>query len=529
MKKKLCFFNVLLAALFVCTVAPSEGAASSRSKAKGFQTKTPIKHLVVIISENRSFDHLFGTYPLAVNPPNEPHFNAKKKTPSVNGFTEELLKHNANSFRPFRFDRSQATTIEPGHHFTQQQQQLHGGLLDRFVQVNKGNITSMGYYDGNTVTALWNYAQRFALSDNCFSTTMTSSSPGHINLVSGQTHGAIPQDLTLNNGEVAVVEGTLIGNANPAFDIYSFPPTVELTGTNVGDLLNEKGITWGYFQGGFRDCSQSHKGGHGFPVLDYIPHHQPFQYYRSTSNPDHLPPSSVKAIGYQDQANHQYDLIDFWAAVKKHNIPAVSFLQPAAYQDGHTRYSNLLLFQSFLVETVNTLQQLPEWKHMAVLVIWGDSGGWYDHVAPPVIDQSYIPSDTLPELSDAGEPLPKADRWHLGYGMRVPLLLLSPYAKMNYVNHSLLDQTSILRFIEDNWSLGRIGDQSFDAVAGSLKEMFNFRSPRRSAFILEPSTGRRKGIAANSTADKDNLFDIFTELSSENIFETRPKKIKKRR
>lgn len=491
MKKYAVFFNFLLSVISVCNV-PLEGFENSCWKAKHFPTKTPIKYLVVIIPENRSFDHLFGTYPHTLNPSGEPRFKAKRKTPVINGLSEALLDHNTNAHPPFRLDRSQAATTEPAHHYNQLQQEAHGGLLDRYVQVNAGDITAMGYYDGNTVTALWNYAQRFAMSDNCFSTTMTPSSPGHINLVSGLTHGAIPQNLTLVTGEVVVVDGTLIGDPDPAFDNCSVPPTVQLTGKNVGDLLNEKGITWGYFQGGFRDCSITHVGSNGIPVPDYSPHHQPFQYYMSTANPNHLPPSSVEAIGYQDQANHQYDIIDFWAAVKNHNIPAVSFIKPPQYQDGHPKYSDMLAFQSFLVNIVNVLQTTPEWKQMAIMVICDDSGGWYDHVMPPIINQSHVPPDALLGPGDAGNPPPGAYQGRLAYGMRVPFLVISPYAKTNYVDHSVIDQTSILRFIEDNWSLGRIGDQSFDAVAGSLKNMFNFSSPRSSPLFLQPDTGRKK-------------------------------------
>lgn len=491
MKKNLGFFHALWLVAFVCNIIPLVGVEGSHCKAKCFHTETPIKYIVVIIPENRGFDHLFGTYPHALNPSGEPRFNAKRNTPPVNGLSDALVQHNTNSSPPFRLDHSQAATIEPAHHYTQLQQMAHGGLLDQFVQVNSGDITPMGYYDGNTVTALWNYAQRFAMSDNCFSTTMTPSSPGHINLVSGLTHGAIPQNLTLISGEVVVVDGTLIGDPDPAFDQCSVPPTVELTGLNVGDLLNAKGITWGYFQGGFRDCSLTHVGSDGLPVKDYSPHHQPFQYYNSTSNPNHLPPSSVKEIGYNGQANHQYDLIDFWAAVKEHRIPAVSFLKPPAYQDGHPKYSDMLAFQTFLVETLNTLQNLPEWEHMAVMVICDDSGGWYDHVMPPIINQSHVPPDALLGPGNAGNPPLGTYQGRLAYGMRVPFLVISPFAKSNYIDHTVIDQSSILRFIEDNWSLGRIGDQSFDALAGSLKNMFDFHSPNISGLFLHPDTGER--------------------------------------
>lgn len=446
----------------------------------------------MIIPENSSFEHLFGTYPHALNPPGEPKFKAKRSTPSVNVLTRPLLQHNTNLVQPFRLDRSQVATIEPEHHYTELQQEAHGGLLDQFVQVNFGDPTPMGYFDGNTVTALWNYAQRFSMSDNCFSTTMTPSTPGHINLVSGLTHGVIPPNLTLGSGEIVCVDGTLIGDPDPKFDMCSKPPTVELTGINVGNLLNAKNVPWGWFQGGFRDCSKTHIGSKGVPIPDYNPHHSPFQYYRSTSNPNHLPPSSISMIGYQDQANHLYDLEDFWEAAAIHNIPSVSFLKPPQYQEGHPKYSDMLSFQTFLVETLNRLQKMPEWIRMAVIVVWDDSGGWYDHVMPPIINQSHTPADALLGPGDAGNPPPGAYQGRLAYGMRIPFLIISPFAKVNYVDHSVTDQTSVLRFIENNWFLGRIGDQSFDEVAGSLKPFFNFKQPLYNPLILNPETGLHK-------------------------------------
>lgn len=465
---------------------------ASQSSADTFQTRTPIKYLVVIIPENASFDHIFSTYPKALNPKGEPPFHAKKKTPSINGLNRSILLHNTNLVSPFRLNRTQVATDEPKHHYNQLQQAAHGGLLDQFVQVNNGDPTCMAYFDGNTVTAVWNYAQRFAISDNCYSTIMGPSTPGHINIVSGLTYGAIPTNLTLASGETVVVDGTLIGDPDPTFDSCSTPPTVEMTGTNVGDLLNANNITWGYFQGGFSDCSASHIGSNGRPVKDYSPHHQPFQYYRSTSNPDHLPPSSPNLIGYQDQANHQYDLRDFWVAFKNHQLPAVSFLKPAQYQDGHPDYSNVLSLQTFLVETINRLQRSKEWRQMAIVVLWDDSGGWYDHVMPSIINQSHVPPDALLGPGNAGNPPPGAYQGRLAYGNRIPFLLISPFAKQNFVDHTNIDQTSVLRFIEKNWNLGEIGNQSFDSVAGSLKNLLDFSKPRRKILLLDPNTGEKR-------------------------------------
>jgi phospholipase C len=274
-----------------------------------------------------------------------------------------------------------------------------------------------------------------------------------------------------------------------------------MNGTNVGDLLNKANVTWGWFQGGFKPsgmmyggdpiCGSAHGLYKGVQIPDYLPHHQPFQYYRTTANPNHLPPTSVKMIGHTDQANHQYDLSDFWAASESGNLPSVSFIKAPAYQDGHAGYSSPLAEQTFLVETINRIQQLPEWNSTAIIIAYDDSDGWYDHVMPPIVSQSDDPkTDRLLGDGLCGKPAPDEYTNRCGYGPRLPFLVISPYAKINYVDHSIIDQTSILRFIEDNWNLGRIGDQSFDAKAGSILGMFELTSGNRAQKLsLDPITG----------------------------------------
>lgn len=482
--------------LFHFALCPA--VSESKNKARDFKTETPIKYVVVIFPENCSFDHFFGTYPYALNLPGEPRFKAKPNTPTINGLTEGIIRLNQNLVRPFRLAPSQACTCDPDHETpTPLEDDAHAGLLDQFVQVNPDCPKVMGYFDGNTVTALWNYAQRFAMSDNFHSTNFDPSAPGHINLISGQTHGALPANLAN-----FTVDGTMIGDVDPLFDkCSSKTQRVELTGKNVGNLLNDRNITWGWFQGGFRNCNQAHLSCPGRLVKDYVPHHQPFQYYASTCNPEHLPPSSPSMIGYQDQANHQYDIEDFWTALKIHNLPAVSFLKPPAYQDCHPGYSSPLAFQTFLVKTVNRLQKSPEWRKMAIIIVFDDSGGWYDHEMPPIVNDSQTQYDVLVAPGNAGSNPPLCGyQGRLAYGMRIPYLILSPFAKSNYVDHSITDQTSVLRFIEDNWSLGRIGDCSFDEFAGSLLPFFDFYNPNYKPLILNSKTGlvKKKRTRASS-------------------------------
>jgi phospholipase C len=248
--------------------------------------------------------------------------------------------------------------------------------------------------------------------------------------------------------------------------------------------------------------TQTHIGADGNPKADYIPHHQPFQYYAQTANPMHLPPTSVAMIGKTDRANHQYDITRFWQALDTHNLPSVSYLKAPGYQDGHPGYSDPLLEQEFVVETINRLMRSPEWETMAIFIAYDDSDGWYDHVMPPVVNESQTAYDFLSAPDDSGgESGTKAPlggyQGRFSFGPRMPFIVVSPFAKENYVDHTVTDQSSVVRFIEDNWDLGRIGDSSFDQYAGILLNMFDFDDPRgrerdfrhSRRLILDPQTG----------------------------------------
>jgi phospholipase C len=522
------FYRSLLSLLVISLILVVGSVSSSSitviaAYSTGNTTSTPIKHLVVIFQENVSFDHYFGTYPNAKNPPGEYKFSPSSNTPSINGLTIGLLTNNTNLANPWRLDKSQVVTVascDPNHSYTDLQKEMDGGLMDKFVQYSALSIQHcdpklvMGYFDGNTVTALWNYAQHFAMSDNFHSSNIDPSLPGAINLVTGQTHGAVPSNVSLNithdNHDLTyhqVVNGTSIGDVDSNYDDCSSSQhkTISMTGKNIGNLMDEKGITWGWFEGGFKPsgiannnraiCGTSHLNIVGKNITDYVVHHEPFQYYQSTANRHHLPPTSVAMIGHSDQANHQYDLSDFWAAAQANNLPAVSYLKAPAYQDGHPGVSDPVDEQHFLVNTINRLQQLPEWNSTAIIIAYDDSGGWYDHAMPPIISQSNDPINDalLGNERLCGHAPVSAYQDRCGYGARLPLLVISPYAKLNYVDHSITDQTSILRFIEDNWQLGRIGNQSFDSQAGALLNMFNFTtSHNANKVFLNPSTGLGK-------------------------------------
>jgi phospholipase C len=610
----------ILPVLVACGIA-AVTAASTHATSGTDGTATPIKHVVVIFQENVSFDHYFGTYPYATNTDGN-NFTAAQGTPAVNGLNFSLLGANPNSANPQRLGSSVADqlTCDQDHDYSDEQQAEDGGKMDHFVESvgTDGGSTSpegtacdpkivMDYYDGNVVTGLWNYAQHYAMSDNSFGTTFGPSAPGAINLVSGDTGGvdtaheanspSISTSTSPDNDITPDGRGgySLTSDALPYWDDCSTRDAVALKGQNIGDLLNARRISWGWFQGGFRPSTDYNTaladiGASGQPTStfipdefktffsnaanrpahssnqalcssvtpvgvalggtgqwgykdDYIPHHEPFQYYASTANPHHLAPTSLSAIGTDTQsyvngqpqfntANHNYDTSDFNSLVAAITagslppsaLPAVSFIKAPGFEDGHAAYSDPTDEQKFIVDTINELEQSPDWSSTAVIVNYDDSDGWYDHVFGPVVNPSNSVADNLTNTSfdvtdngtsglcaassrhqsdnDQGDeengPL-AGQQGRCGFGPRLPMLVISPWSKSNFVDHNLSDQSSIINFIEYNWGLPGIRG-SFDQILRPLDEhegirfdlggLFNFHAPPDTTpYILDPSTG----------------------------------------
>ena len=520
------------------------------------QTATPIQNVIVLFQENVSFDHYFGTYPNAQNNTGETPFYPYPLTPTVNGLGPELLTSNPNlnaagtaKVNPVRLSPAQAYTCSQNHNYGPEQQALDSGMLDLFPKYT-GRVTSEGcaadgstvlaYYDGNTVTALWNYAQNYALNDNSFGSTFGPSSPGAINLVSGQTYNGTlyfgsgtttsAYPTTYASGSTVVTD---IGDFDPYLDdcgadaggTATGTATLRMNGKNIGDLLNAAGVTWGWFQGGFApttaatvtstgttitpaSCGAAHTEHPGVPnpnwgytpngqyadihvsTPDYVPHHNPFQMYASTSNPHHLPPTAGVTIGAADPlnyttmtgANHNYDASVFIQALQNGTLPAVSFVKAPAYENGHPGNSDPTSEQNWIVNVINTAMQSPQWNNMLIIIAYDDSDGWYDHVTGPVVSPSKTAVDAYNGTGECGNPVANANPARCGHGPRLPLLVISPWANPNFVDHTLTDQTSVIAFIEQNWNVGYIdgatapaaGQASFDRAAGTITNMLNF-------------------------------------------------------
>jgi phospholipase C len=523
-----------------------------------------IKHVVVIYGENVSFDHYFGTYPNAANLPGEPSFTAAAGTPTnISNYTTTpaLLTDNPNTSiangagatNPYRLDRSQAATNDQDHAYGPEQTAFDSGKMDLFpLSVgNADNSTlatatgastistttglTMGYFDGNTVTAMWNYAQKFAMNDHSFGSTFGPSTPGAINLISGQTNGVVnPTSNIIGTTVIADGQGGYsdLNDADPTGDVCSSASSnFSMSGKNIGDLLNSAGVSWGFFEGGFDLSTTNANGttgcGRNTPSVfipsaptkaDYIPHHQPFQYYASTANPNHNRPASVAVIGTAadtgaSTANHQYDTSDFTAALAAGNLPAVTFLKAPGYQDGHAGYSDPLDEQAFVVNMVNLIEASSFWDSTAIFINYDDSDGWYDHLTD-LVNGSATAGDSLngagvcisSAAAAAALPGPNSNglpvQGRCGHGPRLPMVLISPWSNINYIDNTPTDQSSIIQFIEDTFlSSQRIGGGSFDATAGSLDKMFNFTNgaviPNPTPLFLSPSTGK---VCSPSTA-----------------------------
>jgi len=542
---KSAFRGITIAAGMSLVMAPAMTAPAFAHQST--ETATPVEHLVAIFQENVSFDHYFGTYPFAANTDGST-FNPADGTPSVNGLgtliegepSGVLLSNNPNAgnpadgtsaINPFRLSHSQAATCDQDHNYGAEQAAFDLGLMDLFPATvgsgtcgfdhGHGTGLVMGYFDGNTTTALWNYAQNFAMSDNSFGTTFGPSTPGVVNLVAGNTYPATPSGSTPKVVNVTSGTGTLVGDLDPTGDVCSAGVTVQMGGQNIGDLLNAQGVSWGSFMGGFdltvtnpNGTTGCHRSSPAAPsttgglTADYIAHHAFFQYHASTANPMHTRPSvppSLYGTSADTGANHNYDIHDFFDAMNAGNLPAVSFIKAPAWGDGHAGYSDPLLEQTFLVNTINTIMTSKFWKSTAIIISYDDSDGWYDHQMNPIVNPSAATStnqsqdgDNLTAIGKCGNGAPVLKdatntpiQGRCGYGPRLPLMVISPFAKANFVDHSLTDQSSITRLIEDNWGTGRIGGGSFDELAGPLTNMFDFSNKGFGSrkVILDPGSG----------------------------------------
>jgi phospholipase C len=456
------------APLFVALLAAACAAeAPAPLDSRGIER---IDHVVVLFQENWSFDGLFGKFPGANGltnaasalPQSDRNGNVYAVLPPALGPDNKpdprIPRDLPNA--PFDLAKYVPPTEKAGnpiHLFYQNQHQIDGGKNDRFVAWTNAGGLVMSYYDASDYP-LGKIAKRFTLADDFFMGAFGGSFLNHFWLVCActpewkdapQAIRAVLDDkgMLVKDGAVTpdgyVVNTTYTVNApHPASikDPARLMPSQALP--TIGERLSEKGISWAWYSGGWNDAL----AGHPHRVFQY--HHQPFAYF------------AAYADGTEAKKKHLLDEEDFWRAVKEGKLPAVSFVKPIGPLNEHPGYADLMSGQEHIAKMIEALMASPQWKTTAIIVTYDENGGRWDHVAPPVVD-----------------------RW--GPGTRVPAVIVSPYAKRGFVDHTPYDTTSILRFIEKRWGLAPLGPR--DAAVNDLTNAFDFntepeRMPRRAGW-----------------------------------------------
>ncbi len=461
-------------------------SAISPARAAGL---ADIQTVVVIYAENRSFDNLYGHFPGANGlarvtpaaarqidrdgtvmkelPPIWDGLTAKGVTPPI---TQAQTEHLPN--KPFAIDDKkgfdlgmEATTRDLWHRFYQNQMQINGGKNDHFAAWADSGGTVMGHYDGGSSMKLWKLAQQYTLADNFFMGAFGGSFLNHFWLICSCTPSypnaatspakpsisvveadGITLKLAANSPKSAIdgvpkfvsdgnitPDGYAVNTMQPPYQPSNNPPVAggdpaladpskpttlpPQTAKTIGDLLSDKGIGWAWY-GGAWQAALDGKGTGAVP--NFQTHHQPFNYYA-----DMAPGTPARAEHLKDGG---LGGAAFIADIDAGKLPPVTFYKPQGNLNEHAGYASVSAGDDHIADVVAHLQKSPQWSHMLVVVTFDENGGFWDHVAPP-----------------------KADRW--GPGTRVPALIISPFARKHYVDHTQYDTTSILRFITHRFAL----------------------------------------------------------------------------
>ncbi len=439
----------------VCLVALAAVALALPVRAQEAPKPVPglerIGHIIVIYLENRSFDQLYGLFPGAEGIANAgaaatqvdrdgkpydtlpPVLNTNFKPPQVDArFPTDLPN------KPFRAEPYVALSQVTGdawHRYYQEQLQIDGGKMDKFVAWSDAGSLPMSYFDGSP-TPLWDYAKRFVLMDRFFHAAF-----GGVCACAPRFDNAPPDTIAkLDDAGTLVKDGSVtpdgyavnttlprLGPLPPKFDLARTLPVQTMP--TIGDRLDEKGIDWAWYSGGW-DAAVAGKPG---PLFQF--HHQPFAYF------EHY------ALGTPGAKAHLKDEVDLVDGIEKGALPPVVFFKPSGEDNEHPGYASVLAGEYHTALLLRLIERSPLWQDSVVIVTYDENGGLWDHVAPPVID-----------------------RW--GPGSRVPTLVISPFAKRGVIDHATYDTTAILKLIETRFGLAPLGTR--DASSADLTAAFDF-------------------------------------------------------
>jgi phospholipase C len=450
----------LLALTVACIAAAPAHAATGIHK---------IRHVVIIMQENRSFDSYFGTYPgadgipgLAGNPGIVPCIPDPKA---------------GNCQRPFH-DPNLVNFGGP-HAYADAVADINAGKMDGFIgeeqkncpeadnyHVNCSSTDVMGYHDQREIPNYWSYARNYVLGDHMFESAASYSAVAHLYLVSAwSAQCATLLDPSSCQSDVAGTDQTqtVVPMPNPVTPFASAWPAKHYDWTDLTYLLHQHGVSWGYFLDGgtVPDCPDG--------AMACAPRPQSVEF------PGFWNPLPMFDTVQQDrQLGDIQDVSHFRSAAVGGTLPAVSWVIPNQADSDHPN-ATLADGQAYVTTLINDVMTGPDWSSTAIFLAWDDWGGFYDHVVPPTVDA-------------------------LGYGLRVPSLVISPYARTGYVDHQTLSFDAYLKFIEDDFLGGQRLDPTTDgrpdprpdvrenaAQLGDLRRDFNFRQRPRNPLLLNPN------------------------------------------
>jgi phospholipase C len=468
---------LVAAALFLAACAAPTQRSASLDR---------IDTIVVIYAENHSFDNLYGLFPGADGIANA---TAEQKTqighdgtplahlPPVytNGKPDPKYPQSLPN-GPFRIDappvnaRLDEIVPSPIHNYWHNKEQINGGRNNRFVAMTTVGAWTMGHYDGS-VLRMWEWARRYTLADHFFMGAFGGSFLNHQWLICActPTWPDAPASMRAQldeNGELkkrpnspkSVLEGPVQvfdGQVTPdGFAVNTSQPPYQPSGIapaangnenladpakhpvpaqsakTIGDTLSAKGITWTWYAGAWNQALADGRKppGEKRAVIynrdagspNFQPHHQPFNYYARF------------APGTPDRAEHLKDGEDFLNAIGRGTLPQVAFYKPTGRLTQHPSYTDIVSGDIHIADVLSRLEKSPQWPHMLVIVTYDENGGYWDHVPPP-----------------SGEGW--GDRW--GPASRVPTIVVSPFARHGFVDHTSYDTTSILKLITKRFDL----------------------------------------------------------------------------
>jgi phospholipase C len=456
MKRRL--FGVVSA--FLVLAAGIVTASIQRPPAAPPATLSDIQNVIIIYQENWSFDSLYGNFPGA-----DGLANAKRTMKQVDAAGKRYLalpqpmdtrarpiapdpRFPANlpvaPFNLAKYVKADDQTGDLRHRFYWQQLQIDNGKMDKFVAYSDAAGLVMSYYDA-TEFPEGKLAREFTLADNFFHAAFGGSFLNHfwIACACTPTWPNAPEEVKIQLGSKGVVvkDGIVTPDGfavNTAFPMaHPFPASASdparrvppQTAITIGDRLSERNISWRWYSGGYNDAL----AGRADPLFQY--HHQPYIYFEKYGDA-----TAAKAEFLKDEE-------DFYTDLKDGKLPSVSFIKLLGLDNEHPGYASLLRGQERVAHIVDLVRKSPYWEKSAIFIVYDENGGRWDHVPPP-----------------------RGDRW--GPGIRVPAIIISPFAKKRYVDHTQYDTTSLLAFIERRWNLRPLGER--DARVNNLTSAFEF-------------------------------------------------------